>query len=46
MEIENLTLKEFIKKKSKKGIYLIIIIINRISSIFYIKEERKVKNIY
>ena len=46
METENLVLREFIKKKSKKRIYLTIIVISKISSIVYTKEKRKVENIY
>ena len=47
METENLALREFIKEVFfKKRIYLTIIVISRISSIVYIKEKRKVKNIY
>ena len=46
MEIENLTLKEFIKENLRKGIYLIIIVISRISSIVYTKEKRKIENVY
>ena len=41
MEIENLALKEFIKKNLKKRIYPTIIVISRISSIIYTKKERK-----
>ena len=46
METENLALKEFIKENLKKRIYPTIIIISGISSIIYIKEKQKVKNIY
>ena len=46
MEMENLTLKEFIKENLKKRIYLTIIVISRISSIIYTKEKWKVENIY
>ena len=46
MEIENLTLQEFIRENLKKKIYLTIIVISRISSIIYIKEKQKVKNVY
>ena len=44
--MENLALKEFIKENLKKRIYLTIIVISRISSIIYIKEKQKVKNVY
>ena len=46
MEMENLTLKEFIKENLKKRIYLTIIVISRISSIIRIKEKWKVENMY
>ena len=47
IKIENLALKEFIKKNlKKKRIYLTITVINRIFSIVYTKEKQKVKNIY
>ena len=45
MEMENLTLKFFIKK-SKKRIYLTITVISRIFSIIYTKEKQKVENVY
>ena len=46
MKTENLALREFIKENLKKRIYLTIIVISRISSIVYIKEKWKIKNIY
>ena len=46
MEIENLALKEFVRKNLKKRIYLTIIIISRISSIIYTKKKWKAKNVY
>ena len=46
MEIKNLALKEFIKKKIKKRIYLTITVINKIFSIIYIKEKRKIENVH
>ena len=46
MEIENLALREFVKKKFKKRIYPTIIVISRIFSIVYTKEKWKIENIY
>ena len=46
METKNLALREFVKKKSKKRIYLTITVISRIFSIIYTKEKQEVKNIY
>ena len=46
MEMENLALREFVKENLKKRIYLTIIVINRIFSIVYTKEKRKIENLY
>ena len=46
METENLALKEFVKKNLKKRIYLIIIVISKISSIIYTKEKQKIENMH
>ena len=46
MEIENLTLKKFIKENLKKKIYPTITVISRIFSIVYTKEKQKIKNIH
>ena len=46
MKIENLALKEFIKKNLKKRIYPTIIVISRIFSIVHTKEKWKIENMH
>ena len=41
-----LSLKKIYQGKSKKRIYLTIIIISRISSIVYTEEKQKIENVY
>ena len=45
-EIKKLSLKRICQGKSKKRIYLTIIVINGIFSIIYTKEKREIKNVY
>ena len=45
-EIENLALREFVKKNLKKRIYLTIIVISRIFSIIHTKKKWEIKNVH